>query len=68
MVVMTAEIVKRAHVPVTVKTRLGWDEDSINIMDVANESRILVSLRCQFMAVPGAKCIRAKRVGFPLMR
>lgn len=35
MVKMTGEIVKRATLPVTVKTRLGWDDDSINIMEVA---------------------------------
>ncbi len=35
MVTMTGEIVKRASLPVTVKTRLGWDDDSINIMEVA---------------------------------
>ncbi len=35
MVKMTAEIVKRATLPVTVKTRLGWDEDSVNIFEVA---------------------------------
>ncbi|MBP9882397.1 MAG: tRNA dihydrouridine synthase DusB [Chitinophagales bacterium] len=35
MVTMTGEIVKRATLPVTVKTRLGWDDDSINIMEVA---------------------------------
>ncbi len=32
---MTAEIVKRTHLPVTVKTRLGWDHDSIVINEVA---------------------------------
>ncbi len=35
MVAMTAAIVKATHKPVTVKTRLGWDERSINILDVA---------------------------------
>lgn len=35
MVTMTGEIVKRSSLPVTVKTRLGWDDDSINIMEVA---------------------------------
>jgi len=35
MVSMTAEIVKRAHLPVTIKTRLGWDEKSKNVIDVA---------------------------------
>ncbi len=32
---MTAEIVKQTHLPVTVKTRLGWDESSIKIVEVA---------------------------------
>lgn len=35
MVKMTAEIVKSTSLPVTVKTRLGWDEQSIHIVDVA---------------------------------
>lgn len=32
---MTAEIVKQVNIPVTVKTRLGWDENSIRIVEVA---------------------------------
>ncbi|MDX1627648.1 MAG: tRNA dihydrouridine synthase DusB [Fulvivirga sp.] len=32
---MTAEIVKQVNLPVTVKTRLGWDESSIRIVEVA---------------------------------
>ena len=32
---MTAEIVKQVKIPVTVKTRLGWDENNIKIMEVA---------------------------------
>jgi len=35
MVAMTAEIVKVANRPVTVKTRLGWDDSTKNIVDVA---------------------------------
>jgi len=35
MVEMTAEIVKAVNKPVTVKTRLGWDEDSKYIVEVA---------------------------------
>lgn len=36
MVEMTAEIVKAVkHTPVTVKTRLGWDEDSKFVVDTA---------------------------------
>lgn len=32
---MTAEIVKQVNLPVTVKTRLGWDEKTIRIVEVA---------------------------------
>jgi len=35
MVKMTEEVVKTTTLPVTVKTRLGWDELSKNIVDVA---------------------------------
>ena len=35
MVKMTEEIVKSTHLPVTVKPRLGWDESSKNILEVA---------------------------------
>lgn len=35
MVAMTAEIVKTTKLPVTVKTRLGWDDDSKHIVEVA---------------------------------
>lgn len=34
MVAMTAEIVKAVKIPVTVKTRLGWDENTIRINEV----------------------------------
>lgn len=35
MVKLTEEIVKRTQLPVTVKTRLGWDNNSIKIVEVA---------------------------------
>lgn len=35
MVELTAEMVKRTELPITVKTRLGWDHDSIRIVEVA---------------------------------
>jgi nifR3 family TIM-barrel protein len=35
MIKMTEAIVKAVKIPVTVKTRLGWDEDNKNIVDIA---------------------------------
>ena len=35
MVKLTKEIVRKSKIPVTVKTRLGWDESSIKIVEVA---------------------------------
>lgn len=35
MVRMTEAVVKATHLPVTVKTRLGWDENTKNIQEVA---------------------------------
>ena len=35
MVRLTKAVVSSTHLPVTVKTRLGWDNDSINIDEVA---------------------------------
>ena len=35
MVKMTAEIVKATRLPVTVKTRLGWDENTKNVVEAA---------------------------------
>src|SRR3954468_15116232 len=35
MVKMTEEVVKAVKLPVTVKTRLGWDESTKNIVEVA---------------------------------
>ncbi len=37
MIEMTGAIVKAVKKPVTVKTRLGWDEDSKNIVDIAEK-------------------------------
>ncbi len=35
LIKMTAEVVKATNLPVTVKTRLGWDENSKNIVEIA---------------------------------
>ena len=37
MIEMTEAIVKAVKLPVTVKTRLGWDDDSKNIVEVAEQ-------------------------------
>lgn len=37
MISLTEAVVKRTHLPVTVKTRLGWDENSIRIVEVAEK-------------------------------
>ena len=37
MVKLTKEMVKRTNLPITVKTRLGWDENSIKIVEVAEK-------------------------------
>ncbi|MDE5424079.1 tRNA dihydrouridine synthase DusB [Ancylomarina sp. DW003] len=37
MLKITEEVVKAVNIPVTVKTRLGWDEDSKIIVDLAEE-------------------------------
>ena len=38
MVRLTEQVVKATNLPVTVKTRLGWDEDAKNIVEVAARS------------------------------
>ena len=37
MLEITREVVKAVHLPVTVKTRLGWDHDSKIIVDLAEQ-------------------------------
>ncbi len=50
MVSLTKEMVKRTHLPITVKTRLGWDYDSIKIVDVAER---LQDVGIQAIAIHG---------------
>ena len=47
---LTAEIVKRTKLPVTVKTRLGWDHDSIKIVEVAER---LQDVGCKAISIHG---------------
>ncbi len=47
---LTAEMVKRTHLPITVKTRLGWDHNSIKIVEVAER---LQDAGCKAIAIHG---------------
>ena len=47
---LTAEMVKRTKLPVTVKTRLGWDDSSIRIVEVAER---LQDVGCKAIAIHG---------------
>ncbi|HMB65012.1 MAG TPA: tRNA dihydrouridine synthase DusB [Eudoraea sp.] len=50
MVSLTKAIVKCTHLPVTVKTRLGWDHQSIKIVEVAER---LQDVGCKAIAIHG---------------
>ena len=47
---LTKAIVERTKIPVTVKTRLGWDHDSIKIVEVAER---LQDVGCKAIAIHG---------------
>ncbi|RZA00885.1 MAG: tRNA-dihydrouridine synthase family protein, partial [Moraxellaceae bacterium] len=56
MVAMTAEIVKAVpHLPVTVKTRLGWDDDTKNVPEVAER---LQDIGIQALTIHGRTCVQ----------
>lgn len=50
MVSLTKAMVERTHLPITVKTRLGWDERSIRILEVAER---LQDVGCKAIAIHG---------------
>ncbi len=50
MVSLTEAMVKHTHLPVTVKTRLGWDDNSIKIVEVAER---LQDVGCKAIAIHG---------------
>lgn len=50
MVSLTEAMVKHTHLPITVKTRLGWDHESIKIVEVAER---LQDVGCQAIAIHG---------------
>ena len=50
MVRLTEAMVKRTNLPVTVKTRLGWDDESIHIVEVAER---LQDVGCKAISIHG---------------
>src|SRR5210317_974014 len=50
MVKLTKAMVKHTHLPITVKTRLGWDHDSIRIVEVAER---LQDVGCKAISIHG---------------
>src|SRR5690554_8118684 len=50
MVKLTEAMVKRTDIPITVKTRLGWDQESIRIVEVAER---LQDVGCQAISIHG---------------
>ena len=50
MVFLTKNMVKRTHLPITVKTRLGWDHNSIKIVEVAER---LQDVGCKAISIHG---------------
>ena len=50
MVSLTEAMVKHTNIPITVKTRLGWDDDSIRILEVAER---LQDVGCKAISIHG---------------
>lgn len=50
MVKLTEAMVKHTRLPITVKTRLGWDQDSIKIVEVAER---LQDVGCKAISIHG---------------
>jgi len=50
MVSLTEAMVKHTHLPITVKTRLGWDDDTIRIVEVAER---LQDVGCKAISIHG---------------
>ena len=63
MIEMTEAIVKAVKLPVTVKTRLGWDDETKNIVDVAERLQDAGIRHLQFMEGPGHSFIRGSLTG-----
>jgi tRNA-dihydrouridine synthase B len=64
MVQMTEAVVKATHLPVTVKTRLGWDDSTKNVMEVAERLQdIGIQALTHVTGGRGCKCTKAMPTG-----
>ena len=62
MLDITREVVKAVNVPVTVKTRLGWDCENLIITDLAEQLQDCGIQRSPSTAEPVARCTPEKRL------
>ena len=58
MEMLTREMVKRTKLPVTVKTRLGWDEKALKLFEVAERIQDAGAKAITYTEEQGHKCIR----------
>ena len=66
MLEITRAVVNAVRIPVTVKTRLGWDADHKIIWP--SSYRIVGLLPCRYMAGRARRCIPVRRTGHLLVR
>jgi len=63
MVRLTEAIVKSTHLPVTVKTRLGWSESTKYIVEVAERLQDVGIKAISIHEEQGSKCIKERLIG-----
>ena len=63
MVKMTKEIVKSTNIPVTVKTRLGWDDSTKYIVEVAERLQDVGIKAISIRYGRKSRCIKEKQIG-----
>ncbi|GAL73886.1 tRNA dihydrouridine synthase B [Nonlabens ulvanivorans] len=56
-------MVKHTDLPITVKTRLGWDDDSIKIVEVAERLQDVGIKAISIHAAHVPKCIKEMQTG-----
>ena len=63
---MVAAVVDAVEKPVTVKMRIGWDEEHIFAVENAKLLNVLVDKLLLFMGVHVCKCMKEKQIGILL--